>query len=106
MAKKGYGYFYFLDENGALQMRKLTGRKRKEVFKNYLRRRSGREMKLETIASAFNVSTRSMQKLLKELEQEKVIRREATYDESGRQKANRIVYIGDKPRLTGKELQI
>ena len=80
MAKKGYGYFYFLDENGALQMRKLTGRKRKEVLKNYLRRRSGREMKLETIASAFNVSTRSMQKLLKELEQENVIRREATYD--------------------------
>ncbi len=105
MAKKGYGYFYFLDENGALQTRKLTGRKRKEVLKNYLRRRSGREMKLETIASAFNVSTRSMQKLLKELEQENVIRREATYDESGRQKANRIVYIGDKPRLTGKELQ-
>ncbi len=38
MAKKGYGYFYFLDENGALQMRKLTGIKRKEVLKNYLRR--------------------------------------------------------------------
>ena len=106
MAKKGYGYFYFLDENGALQMRKLTGRKRKEVLKNYLRRRSGREMKLETIANVFNVSTRSMQKLLKELEQENVIRRETTYDENGRQKANRIVYIGDKPRLTGKELQI
>ena len=67
MAKKGYGYFYFLDENGSLQMRKLTGKKRKEVLKNYLRRRSGREMKLETIANAFNVSTRSMQKLLKEL---------------------------------------
>lgn len=106
MAKKGYGYFYFLDENGSLQMRKLTGKKRKEVLKNYLRRRSGREMKLETIANAFNVSTRSMQKLLKELESENVIRREATYDENGKQKANRIVYIGDKSRLTGKELQI
>ena len=29
MAKKGYGYFYFFDEKGALQMRKLTGKKRK-----------------------------------------------------------------------------
>ena len=58
--EKGYGYFYFLDENGSLQMRKLTGKKRKEVLKNYLRRRSGREMRLETIANAFNVSTRSM----------------------------------------------
>ena len=49
MAKKGYGYFYFLDEN--------------------------------------------------------VIRREAMHDENGKQKANRIVYIGDKSRLTGTELQ-
>lgn len=106
MAKKGYGYFYFLDENNTLQMRKLTGRKRKEVLKNYLRRRSGRKMKVETIASAFNVSTRSMQKLLKELEQENVIRREAVYNENGRQKSNRIVYIGDKPRLTGNEMQL
>ena len=106
MTKKGYGYFYFFDENGSLQMRKLTGRKRKEVLKNYLRRRSGREMKVETIANAFNVSIRSMQKLLKELETESVIRREAVYDENGRQKANRIVYIGDKHRLTGKDLQI
>lgn len=106
MAKKGYGYFYFFDEDGALQMRKLTGKKRKEVLKNYLRRRSGREMKLETIANAFNVSVRSMQKLFRELEQESIIRREAVYDENGRQRANRIVYVGDKPRLTGKELQI
>lgn len=106
MAKKGYGYFYFFDENGTLQMRKLTGEKRKEVLKSYLRRRSGREMKLITIADAFNVSTRSIQKLLKELETENVIRREATHDENGKQKANRIVYIGGKSRLTGKEMQI
>ena len=79
MAKKGYGYFYFFDEKGAIQMRKLTGKKRKEVLKNYLRRRSGREMKVDTIANAFHVSVRSMQKLLSELEQENVIRREAVY---------------------------
>lgn len=69
-------------------------------------RRSGREMKVETIANAFKVSTRSMQKHLKELEQENVIRREAVYDENGRRKSNRIVYIGDKPRFTGNEKQI
>lgn len=106
MAKKGYGYFYFIDDNGALQMRKLTGRKRKEVLKNYLRRRSGREMKVESIAKAFNVSVRSMQKLLKELEEESVIRRERVYDNDGKQRANRIIYIGERPRLTGKEMQI
>ena len=87
MAKKGYGYFYFIDDNGALQIRKLTGRKRKQVLINYLRRRSGREMKLESIAKAFNISGRSMQKLLKELEEENVIRRERMYDEGGKQRA-------------------
>lgn len=106
MAKKGYGYFYFIDENGNLQMRKLTGRKRKEVLKNYLRRRSERIMKVESIAKAFNLSTRSIQKLLKELECEKLIRRETVFDENGKQKANRIVYLGDKSRLTGNEAQI
>ena len=106
MANKGYGYFYFIDDKGALQIRKLTGRKRKQVLINYLRRRSGREMKVESIAKAFNVSVRSMQKLLKELEEESFIRRERVYDEGGKQRANRIVYIGDKSRLTGKEMQI
>ena len=106
MAKKGYGYFYFIDDNGALQIRKLTGRKRKQVLINYLRRRSGREMKVESIAKAFNISVRSMQKLLKELEEEGFIRRERVYDNDGKQRANRIVYIGDKSRLTGKEMQI
>ena len=106
MAKKGYGYFYFIDDNGSLQIRKLTGRKRKQVLINYLRRRSGREMKVESIAKAFNVSVRSMQKLLKELEEEGFIRRERVYDNDGKQRANRIVYIGDKSRLTGKEIQI
>lgn len=101
MAKKGYGYFYFIDDNGSLQMRKLTGRKRKQVLINYLRRRSGREMKVESIAKAFNVSVRSMQKILKELEEESFIRRERMYDEGGKQRANRIIYIGERPRLTG-----
>ena len=106
MAKKGYGYFYFIDDNGALQIRKLTARKRKQVLINYLRRRSGREMKVESIAKAFNISVRSMQKLLKELEEENVIRRERVYDNDGKQRANRIIYIGERPRLTGKEMQI
>lgn len=61
---------------------------------------------MEHIAKRFNISGGSMQKLLKELEAENVIRREPVYAESGKQKANRIVYTGDKPRLTGKEAQI
>ena len=87
-------------------MRKLTGRKRKQVLINYLRRRSGREMKVKSIAKAFNVSVRSIQKILKELEEESFIRRERMYDEGGKQRLNRIIYIGERLRLTGKEMQI
>ena len=61
---------------------------------------------MESIAKAFNISVRSMQKLLKELEEENVIRRERVYGEDGKQRANRIIYIGERPRLTGKEMQI
>lgn len=99
-------FLYGIDDNGFLQMRKLTGRKRKQVLINYLRRRSGREMKVESITKAFNVSVRSMPKILKELEEESFIRRERMYDEGGKQRANRIIYIGERPRLTGKEMQI
>lgn len=106
MAKKGYGHFYFIDDNGALQIRKLTGRKRKQVLINYLRRRSGREMKVESIAKAFNISVRSMQKLLEELEEESFIRRERVYDNDGKQRENLIIYIDERPRLMGKEMQI
>lgn len=40
------------------------------------------------------------------MEEENVIRRERVYDEDGKQRANRIIYIGERPRLTGKEMQI
>ena len=106
MAKKGYGHFYFIDDNGAFQIRKLTGRKRKQVLINYLRRRSGRELKVESIAKAFNISVRSMQKLLKELEEESFIRCERVNDEDGKQRETLKIYIGERPRLTGKEMQI
>lgn len=63
-------------------------------------------MKIENFAKAFNISVRSMQKLLKELEAENVISRELVYKENGRKKANCIIFIGDKPRFTGKKAQI
>lgn len=60
-------------------------------------------MKIENFAKAFNISVRSMQKLLKELEVENVISRELVYKENGRKKANCIIFIGAKPRFTGKK---
>ena len=103
---KKYGMFYFKDKNGEWQFRKPTPLQRKAILIYYLRRRSGRAMTVKRIADDFHVSERTMQKLLKELEAEGIVRREPIYDENGFQKANKIVYIGEKARLTGDEPSI
>jgi predicted DNA-binding transcriptional regulator len=103
---KDYGMFRFVDENGKEQFRKPSIKQRKQIFAYYIRRRSGRIMKIHEIAKVFNVSDRIIQKLLKELEVEGIIRREPVYDEKGFQKANRIIYTGEKKRLTGNEPSI
>ena len=103
---KKYGMFYFKDKNGEWQFRKPTPLQRKAILIYYLRRRSGRAMTVKRIADDFHVSERTMQQLLKELEAEGIIRREPIYDENGFQKANKIVYIGEKARLTGDEPSI
>ena len=104
MARKHlYGYFRFVDKDGKEHFRKPTPKQRKNILIYYLRRRSGRCMRVADIASAFHVSERTMQKLLKELEAEKIIRRVPVYGESGVQKASKYIYTGDKSRLTGKE---
>jgi DNA-binding HxlR family transcriptional regulator len=103
MKNKGYGYFRFVDKDGEEQVRKPTPRQRKRMLTYYLRRRSGRAMRVKDMAKVFCVSDRTMQKLLKELEAEGFIVREATFDENGLQKPTKYIYIGDKSRLTGKE---
>lgn len=98
--------FRFVDENGEEQFRKPNLIQRKRILVYYLRRRSGRMMTVKGIAEDFHVSERTMQKLLKELETEGIIRRDPVYDDRGVQKANKIVYTGEKKRLTGKEPSI
>ena len=103
MKNKRYGYFRFKDSGGNEYVRKPTPNQRKIMLMYYLRRRSGRTMTVKSIAKAFCVSERTLQKLLKELETENIIVRNAVYNEVGRQTANKIVYIGATPRLNGKE---
>lgn len=102
----GYGMFRFVDDNGKEQFRKPSIRQRKRILTYYIRRRSGRIMKIHEIAKTFNVSDRTIQKLIKELEFDGVIRREPVYDENGFQKANKIIYTGEKKRLMGNEPSI
>lgn len=73
--------FRFVDENGVEQFRKPNQVQRKKILIYYLRRRSGRMMMVKGIADDFHVSERTMQKLLKELETEGIIRRDPVYDD-------------------------
>ena len=95
MARKHlYGCFRFVDKDGKEHFRKPTPKQRKNILIYYLRRRSSRCMRVADIAAAFHVSERTIQKLLKELETEKIIRRVPVYGASGVQKASK--YIIDK----------
>ena len=106
MRGKGYGWIEFVDEGGWEHSRKLYKKERKEIMMNYIRRRSGRRFKVSKLSELLGVSERTIQKELKELETEGVIVRKASYNESNRQTANVIIYVGTKKRLTGKELTI
>ena len=67
MARKHlYGCFRFVDKDGKEHFRKPTPKQRKNILICYLRRRSGRGMRGAGIASAFHVSERTRQELLKE----------------------------------------
>jgi hypothetical protein len=95
MKNKGYGYFRFVDADGNEVVRKPTPRQRKKMLMYYFRRRSGRIMTVKGIAKAFCVSERTIQKLLKELETEKIIVREPVYNENGLQNGKQnCVYRG------------
>lgn len=104
--QKKYGMFYFIGKDGKRKFRKPNKRQRKQILIYYLRRRSGRTMTVKSIAKAFHVSERTIQTMLKELEQENIIRREKICNENGFQKANKIIYLGDKSRLKGNEPSI
>lgn len=103
MKNRGYGYFRFADKDGNECIRKPNPKQRKTMLIYYLRRRSGRVMTVKSIAKTFCVSDRTVQKLLKELETEEIIVRTPVFNANGLQTANKIVYTGEKKRLSGKE---
>ena len=83
-----------MDRNGKEHFRKSTPKQGKNILIYYLRFRSGRCMRVVDIATAFHVSERSMQKLLKQLKTENAIRYVPVYGESCVQKARKYLLYG------------
>ena len=85
--------------------RKPTPSERKEIILNYIIDNSGTPIKVNYLSSKLAVSDRTIQKIIKELANEWLIKVESCFI-NGRQSGNKITYIG-KPRIkNGKELTL
>lgn len=85
--------------------RKPTPSERKEIILNYVIDNSGNPIKVNYLSSKLAVSDRTIQKIIKELVNEGLIKVESCFI-NGRQSGNKITYIGEPRVKTGKELTL
>lgn len=85
--------------------RKPTPRERKEIVLNYIIDNSGTPIKVNYLSSKLAVSDRTIQKIIKELANEGLIKVESCFI-NGRQSGNKITCIGEPRIKTGKELTL
>lgn len=85
--------------------RKPTPSERKEIILNYIIDNSGIPIKVNYLSSKLAVSDRTIQKIIKELSNEGLIKVESCFI-NGRQSGNKITYIGTPRIKTGKELTL
>ena len=85
--------------------RKPTPCERKEIILNYIIDNSGTSIKVNYLSSKLAVSDRTIQKIIKELANEGLIKVESCFI-NGRQSGNKITYIGKPRSKTGKELTL
>ena len=85
--------------------RKPTPSERKEIILNYIIDNNGTPIKVNYLSSKLAVSDRTIQKIIKELYNEGLIKVESCFT-NGRQSGNKITYIGEPRIKTGKELSL
>ena len=85
--------------------RKPTPNERKKIILNYIIDNSGTPIKVNYLSSKLAVSDRTIQKTIKELAKEGLIKVEPSFV-NGRQSGNKITYIGTPRIKTGKELTL
>lgn len=83
--------------------RKPTHSERKEIILNYIIDNSGTPIRVNYLSSKLVVSDRTIQKIIKELSNEGLIKVEPCFI-NGRQSGNKITYVGEHKIKTGKEL--
>ena len=96
--KAGYVLFEAKGKDGkkAIQLRKPTPTERRLIVKHYVIDHPGRPVKVAWFAKKLNVSERTVQSILKVLEDGREIRREPHLDRNGRINGNVFAYTGPK----------
>ena len=85
--------------------RKPTPSERKEIILNHIIDNGDSPIKVNYLSSKLAVSDRTIQKIIKELSNEGLIKVEPCFI-NGRQSGNKITYIGTPRIKTGKELTL
>ena len=100
--KDGYGYVKVKrtdDYWEEPELRKPTPAEREAMILNFIRDNSGKSMRVKGFAELLAVSDRTIQKILKKLEECGLVKRIKRAGKGGKQYANIIEYIGpDTPR--------
>ncbi len=85
--------------------RKPTPSERKEIVLNYIIDNDSSSIKVNYLSSKLAVSDRTIQKIIKELANDGLVKVEPCFI-NGRQSGNKITYIGESRAKTGKELTL
>lgn len=94
------------DDERELLLRKPTPQERKEIIVNTIIECKGKTFKISNLAFKLGVSERTVQKILRQLEEEKLIEIIPQYDINGKQTRNAYRYIGPPCKKYGSGLTL
>ena len=87
-------------------VRTPTPKERKLIVLNYIRMHGGRKIRIGWFSATLHVSDRTIQKILKELKEEKKIKVILTFGQTGKQGISKYVYAGGEITLEEKECNL
>ena len=116
MKRKGYGIVEFVDKRKIKndgwddqiepEYRKPTSSEREEMILNHIRAHNGKLLNMQLLAKLLNVTVRTIQTHLRNLENKQLITREPIFTETGKQKYNKYFYNGEDAPLEDTALTI
>ena len=116
MKRQGYGIVEFVDKRKIKndgwddqiepEYRKPTPAEREEMILNHIRVHNGKLLNMRLLAKLFNVTVRTIQTHLRNLENKQLIIREPVFTETGKQEFNKYYYNGENTPLADTALTI